>query len=95
MAVVGADYRFLSVDIEAYGSEADPQVFRRSSFGKRLALNSLNTPKEGIVYGKKLPSFFIGDDAFPLLQNLIKPYEPPQGGRLTDEQRIFGYRYCI
>lgn len=38
---------------------------------------------------RKLPYFFVGDDAFPMSQNLLKPYS--QTG-LTKEKRIYNYQ---
>lgn len=39
-----------------------------------------------------LPYVFLGDEAFPLLENLHKPYSQKNG--LTKEQRIYNYRHC-
>ena len=52
---------------------------------------SLNLPSPEVLNGTQysLPFVFVGDEAFPLLENLLKPYS--QRG-LTHEQIIFNYR---
>jgi len=39
---------------------------------------------------RTLPYVFIGDEAFPLLENLMRPYP---GDNLTLQQQIFNYRF--
>jgi hypothetical protein len=41
------------------------------------------------VKGRKLPYVFIGDEAFSLRNNFLKPYNVKQ---LTRERKIFNYR---
>ncbi|XP_055309488.1 uncharacterized protein LOC129573202 [Sitodiplosis mosellana] len=76
MALVDANYRFISIDVGARGSEGDANVFSRSELGRMIKTDDplLNLPPDAFVGGEKLPYFFIGDDAFPLLKRLIKPY---------------------
>ena len=71
MAVAHADYRFKYVHVGAFGSEHDSTVFSRSVFGKRLARGQLNLPvsPEG-----ELPHCFVGDEAFPLWEIIMRPY---------------------
>lgn len=62
-----------------------------SSFGHRLNNNLLNLPKDkpfpGLIEPK--PYYFVGDEAFPLQMNLMRPF----GGKmLSTEQRIYNYR---
>lgn len=38
-----------------------------------------------------MPYVFIGDDAFPLMENLMKLYSQR---KITVEQKIFNYRLC-
>ena len=44
MAVAGADYCFISVEVGAYGSSTDSNVSKNSTFGKLLDSNELNIP---------------------------------------------------
>lgn len=78
------------MDIGAYGSEGDANIFANSDFGKALFNESLEFPENAVVGNEKVPFFFIGDDAFPLSRRILKPY----GGKtkLSDEEIIFNYR---
>lgn len=44
MAVVDADYSFISIDVGAFGKEGDSTVFKQSPFGKKLYAEQLNLP---------------------------------------------------
>ncbi|XP_065564164.1 uncharacterized protein LOC136029592 [Artemia franciscana] len=92
MAVVDARYRFLYIDVGAKGKENDSTVFKRSSFGKALEVNRLPVPgdKELPNTSCPLPHVFIGDEAFPLKTNFLKPFS--RYGDLTTDKKIFNYR---
>lgn len=45
MAVVDADYCFISVDIGSYGSVSDSNVFQHSNFGLKLEMGQLHVPE--------------------------------------------------
>lgn len=79
-AIVDANYCFIYTDIGCNGRTNDGSIFRNSDFNIALQNNQLNIPKEGL---------FVGDDAFPLRTNLLKPYAHKQ---LSVKQRIFNYR---
>ena len=76
LAVVDARYTFSMVSIGSYGRESDGGVFSRSEFGRRMASNSLDIPAPSCLPGTNLtcPFVFVGDEAFPLKQNLMRPY---------------------
>lgn len=38
------------------------------------------------------PIFVLGDDAFPLLRRMMKPFSPHAKQKLSDEEIIFNYR---
>ncbi len=86
-----ASYKFSVVDIGAKGSQSDSGIFANSAFGKKLYTDRIDLPNPCPLPGAEVnvPYFFIGDDAFPLRTNLMKPYP---GKTLTTEQRIFNYR---
>uniref|UniRef100_A0A8C5BN49 DDE Tnp4 domain-containing protein n=1 Tax=Gadus morhua TaxID=8049 RepID=A0A8C5BN49_GADMO len=86
MAAADANYRFIYVDVGAYGRESDGGVLGRSAFGSRLAEGNLNLPAPAVLPGTTTPSpyFFLGDEAFPLQVNLIVP--------IQDRKRIYNYR---
>lgn len=92
MAVADANYRFIYVDIGAYGSEGDASVFMKSDFGQSIIQNTIQLPEDAELGSTKLPFVFVGDDAFPLSERIMKPFSPPRGGRLNDEEKFFNYR---
>lgn len=92
MGVADANYRFLYVDVGAYGSEGDASVFGRSEFGQSVIQNTIQLPENTMIGSTSLPFTFVADDAFPLSERIMKPYSPPRGRRLSDEEKIFNYR---
>jgi len=91
LAVVDAQYRFVVVDIGAKGSQSDGGILKNSTFGKQMAENNFRIPEKDVFtpIGQDLPYFIVGDEAFPLKTNLMRPYP----GKHTDkQQRVFNYR---
>ncbi|MCL4153914.1 UNVERIFIED_CONTAM: hypothetical protein GTU68_035447, partial [Idotea baltica] len=72
MALVNANYEFLYVDIGCNGRISDGGVFANCVLGRRLITDDLNLPECNMA--EDLPYVLIGDDAFPLHKNLLKPY---------------------
>ena len=91
LALVDSDYNFLYVDIGAYGSSHDARVFEESSLKNDLTNGALNIPKPECLpnTNTKLPYMIIADEAFPMLENLMKPFAQRN---LSDSERIFNYR---
>ena len=93
MAIVDANYKFIYVDIGANGRVSDGGVFDACTFSRLLSNenNLLNVPQPRILPGidKPIPYYLVADEAFPLTENIMKPY--PQRG-LSKEKRIFNYR---
>lgn len=90
-AVSDANYKFILVDVGAKGRESDGGVFERSDFGQ-LFLNSaldIPPPVHSALLGEDIPYVFVGDDAFPLHDHLMKPYS---NDTCKPEERIFNYR---
>lgn len=92
-AIVNANYEFLYVHTGTNGRVSDGGIWSETAIYKRLKANKLNIPRENELPGTNelLPYVFIGDEAFPLMNNLMKPY--PQRG-INHDQRIFNYRLC-
>jgi hypothetical protein len=57
--------------------------------------NTLNLPKPERITGSEalgpLPYVFVGDEAFPLVENLLRPY-PGRKGNLPHDEKVFNYR---
>ncbi|XP_055585405.1 uncharacterized protein LOC129738243 [Uranotaenia lowii] len=72
MAVCNAKYEFLMVDIGGFGGNSDGGLFSASEFGKRL----LQNPPPNYLPNSVLefPFYIVGDAAFPLKRNLMRPY---------------------
>lgn len=81
LAIVDANYKFIYIDVGTNGRVNDALVFSKSTFNEVLQTNTLNLPTEGV---------FVGDDAFPLRKNIMKPYSMKRP--LTIKERIFNYR---
>ena len=65
LAIVDANYKFIYIDVETNGKVIYALAFSISTFNEVLQTNALNLPTEGV---------FVGDDAFPLRKNIMKPY---------------------
>ncbi|XP_037918449.1 putative nuclease HARBI1 [Hermetia illucens] len=97
LAVADAKYKFSYIDVGAYGSEGDAGVFSSSKLGKAMANESLPVPPDAKIHDKRLPFFFVGDDAFPLGKRLIKPYVPKRNQMLEPDKRSINglaFRNC-
>ncbi|GFQ89177.1 DDE Tnp4 domain-containing protein [Trichonephila clavata] len=99
LACVDANYKFVLVDIGAEGHNSDGGVFKNSIFGQSLEKGTLDLPCPVEIPGttKMLPFLFIGDEAFPLKSNLMRPYP---GVALSKDKAIFNYclsraRRCV
>lgn len=57
MAVVDANLNFISIDVGAYGREADPTVFRGSVFGQKLYNNLLQIPEPRALPSSENPLY--------------------------------------
>jgi len=90
-ALVDAEYKFIFVDVGKNGRTHDSAIFRESLLGIKLKENTLNLPqpKTLLSFNFQMPYVIVGDDAFSLHTNLMKPY-PDRG--LTENRRIFNYR---
>ncbi|CAG7822201.1 unnamed protein product, partial [Allacma fusca] len=91
LAVCDANYNFTYANVGAVGSESDGGIFRRSKFGEKMMTNNLPLPAASLLPNSNIsaPYVFVGDEAFPLLPNLLRPYP---GDNLTLPQRVFNYR---
>jgi len=64
-------------------------------FFKLIIRNKLQIPLSGPLFTndtENCPFVFVGDEAFSLSENLMRPYA---GYNLSAKQRIFNYRLCL
>lgn len=102
MAVVDSHYKFVLVDVGAPGRHSDGGVFKNSSFGRLLEEGTLDLPgPHRLPKSQKVaPHVFVGDEAFQLRPDFMRPF-PGKG--LTPSTRVFNYRlsraryghYCV
>ncbi|KAJ8973517.1 hypothetical protein NQ317_000445 [Molorchus minor] len=91
LAVVDADYRFIAIDVGAYGRESDSNIFNDWTFGKNLARNELNLPSPKALPNTdnpSLPYVFLGTK-LALNTNILRPY--PRNN-LNEQRRVFNHR---
>ncbi|XP_048036196.1 protein ALP1-like [Megalobrama amblycephala] len=91
MAVVDADYKFIYANVGVQGRVSDGGIFGQSDLRAAMDRDLLNVPRPEPLpaSNKTLPYTFVGDEAFPLRTDLMKPYP---FRNLDHGQRIFNYR---
>lgn len=91
LAVCDAYYKFTYIDVGAYGKCSDSSIYKESILYQKLVNKDIQIPEKRPISnnGVPMPYVIVGDEAFGLCENLMRPY----GGRsLTAEKRIFNYR---
>lgn len=75
-ALVDANYNFIFVDWGCQGRISDGGVFKNSELFKNMENQSLSLPSPTPLPNKtkSIPYYMIGDEAFPLNNNLMKVY---------------------
>lgn len=90
MAIANAHSEFILCDVGTNGRISDGGVINKTLFYNKLINNQLNIPgPEPVSFDLDLEYVFVGDEAFALRTDLIKPY-----GRdsLNNERRMCNYR---
>lgn len=79
------------VDIGGAGSNHDSTIFKASCMGNLLLSGKLNIPDAKFLPKTKVsfPLFLVADAAFPLHENIVRPYP---GNLLDVKKNIFNYR---
>ncbi len=92
MALVDANYNFIFVDIGAQGGISDGGIFKNCKLYKDLSANKLNLPMPRSLPGRttEVPFVFLGDQAFALTTNIMKPFSGLHAK--GSAKRIFNYR---
>ena len=91
-ALCDASYQFTAVDSGEAGRQSDGGVFANSNLGRSIVNDYFNLPQPKKLYSESeflFPYVFVGDDAFPMRHNLLKPYSSSNLERVF---LIFNYR---
>ena len=93
MALVDANLKFIAIDVGSYGRNSDGGIFSNSNLGKSILTSTINFPEDSPLpkapHLGPMPYVVVGDEAFPLRANIMRPY--PEKGCARD-QHIFNYR---
>ncbi|XP_046682066.1 putative nuclease HARBI1 [Homalodisca vitripennis] len=90
MAVANAHCEFIYCDVGTNGRISDGGVLNNTIFYEKLINKQLNIPEsEPVSFDHDLEYVFVGDDAFALRPDLIKPYSRDS---LNNERRVCNRR---
>jgi len=91
LALVDANYKFLYVDVGSAGRNGDAGIFADSSLKGAMDRGLLNFPAPYVLPGTEDTCSYhiVGDDAFGLSKNLMKPYSHRN---VEKDVRIYNYR---
>lgn len=94
LAIVDANYKFVTIDVGAYGREGDSGIFNRSSFGKQINDKQFDFPPPTVLPGTNItvPHVIVGDEAFTLQENLMRSY-PRKNTQNDRRQAVYNYRH--
>lgn len=93
LALVGPKYEFMAIDVGSFGREGDAGIFSKCPLGRSIKEKLFDEPAPRILPNSTIvaPYIFLGDEAFPILENLLKPF--PRNQSLHDRTKaIFNYR---
>lgn len=88
-AVVDDNYLFRDICVGWPGSVHDARVFVNSSLYKKATSGEILNGGVVNVHGTNIPTFLIGDSAYPLSTWLMKPFS--HNSNLTAAERSFNY----
>lgn len=91
MAICNANYEFIMCDFGVNGRISDGGVIAYTDFYKKLKNGSLRLPQPSTPQNSQteLPFVFVGDEAFALRTDFLKPYSLKD---LNHDKKIFNYR---
>ncbi|CAH1957561.1 unnamed protein product [Acanthoscelides obtectus] len=94
LALADAECNFLYIDVGCNGRMSDGGIFKNSTLYRELYEDLLNIPSDEHLPNrvKPVPYVILGDDAFALSKNLLKPF--PRSKFLSAKQKVFNYRLC-
>lgn len=94
MAVVDANYKFVFIDVGSKGRFPDGSIFDNCILKRKMINKQLHLPEPKGLPGREdivVPHVIVGDAAFPLMENLMRPF--PQRQVIDDyRNKVFNYR---
>ncbi|XP_058839521.1 uncharacterized protein LOC131695000 [Topomyia yanbarensis] len=74
--VADARCKFIAIEVGGYGKQSDGGTFNASNLFQLLRKGNLDLPPDRNLPGTNIvmPYVFLADEAYPLLQNLLRPY---------------------
>lgn len=92
LAVVDANYNFIYANVGCQGRISDGGVFNNTFFKKCLEDNTMHLPPSRPLpqLSIPMPYVFVGDEAFQLTSNVMKPFSGLHNKRT--KKRVFNYR---
>lgn len=92
LAIVDANCKFIFVDIGSYGKEGDSGIFHKSKISDLINKGGYFPPPSKIPNSDiSLPYVHVGDEAFRLESNMMRPYTRVES-RKDYEKTVFNYR---
>lgn len=92
LGIANGNYEFIMVDCGTNGRVSDGGVLEKTVFYHKFKAGKLNIPAPRAPENStvKLPYVFVGDEAFALQENMMKPFAQLF---LSTERRICKYRF--
>ncbi|XP_053691921.1 uncharacterized protein LOC128740406 [Sabethes cyaneus] len=74
--VADAKCKFICVEVGGYGKQSDGGTFNASALYQLIKTGNLDIPPDSNLPGSDIfvPHVFLADEAYPLLQNILRPY---------------------
>ena len=89
LGISDANLKFLYVNIGVPGSRNDASIWNSCDFKNALEKGDISFPK---VPRGNIPFHLLGDDAFGMTKNLMKPF-PRSCSSLSKAEKVFNYRF--
>jgi hypothetical protein len=84
---------FITIIVGSVGTFSAGSIFSSSVLAEKLNKRTLQVPPPPLLpnFEQPLPYVFVGDEAFPLSNNLVRPY-PRKSVTGNYKNKIFNYR---
>lgn len=90
LGIADYDYKLIYFSFGVNGRVSDGGVLACCDINEKMVNKTLSIPEPTVVDGTLLPYVFIGDEAFELREDLMKPFN---ASVLNYERRICNYRF--